>query len=72
MLKLTDTIESMLDKTQMSTQMSFNTSCISTDGAAAELQHPAGFLWSIHRMLRVFNLLKLVLLTRGSKQLSLT
>jgi len=30
--------------------MSFNTSCISTDGAAAELQHPAGFLRSIHQM----------------------
>src|SRR6266481_9929272 len=49
-LKLTNTIESMLDKIQMSTQMSFNTSCISTDGAAAELQHPAGFLRSIHQM----------------------
>ncbi len=42
------TIELMLDKINMSTRMSFNTSCISTDGAAAELQHPAGFLWSIH------------------------
>ena len=42
------TIELMLDKINMSTRMSLNTSCISTDGAAAELQHPAGFLWSIH------------------------
>src|SRR5258705_404770 len=49
-LKLTDTIESMLDKIQMSTQMSFKSSCISTDGVAAELQHPAGFLWSLHQM----------------------
>src|SRR5882757_1047875 len=44
------TIESMLDKINKSTQMSFNTFCASTDGVAAESQHPAGFLWSIHRM----------------------
>jgi len=44
------TIELMLDKINMSTRMSFNTSCASTDGVAAELQHPAGFLWSIHWM----------------------
>jgi hypothetical protein len=40
----------MLDKINESTRMSFNTSCALTDGAAAELQHPAGFLWSIHQM----------------------
>src|SRR6266436_3665178 len=44
------TIESMLDKINKSTRMSFNTSCASTHGVAAELQHPAGFLWSIHQM----------------------
>jgi len=40
----------MLDKINESTRISFNTSYASTDGAAAELQHPAGFLWSIHQM----------------------
>jgi len=44
------TIESKLDKINESTRMSFNTSCALTEGMAAELQHPAGFLQSIHWM----------------------
>ncbi len=44
------TIESILDKINESTRMSFNTFCASTDGVAAELQHPARFLQSIHWM----------------------
>src|SRR6266436_5119988 len=44
------TIELMLDKINKSTRMSFNTSCASTDGVAAELQHSARFLRSMHRM----------------------
>jgi len=47
MLKPTDTIDYMLDKINMSTQVSFNASCASTDGTAAALQHSAGFLRSI-------------------------
>jgi len=47
MLKPTDTIDYMVDKIDMSTQVSFNADCTLTDGTAAALQHSAGFLWSI-------------------------
>jgi len=45
-----DTIDLMLDKINMGAPISFNTSCVLSDGAAAKLEHPTGFLWSIHWM----------------------